>query len=38
MNNTAENDFFEFPKIKWLRLAGEVDKNQYDFTSDFLKM
>jgi len=27
MNNTAENDFFEFPKIKWLRLAGEVDKS-----------
>jgi len=27
MNNTAEDDFFEFPKIKWLRLAGEVDKS-----------
>ena len=25
MNNTAENDFFGFPKVKWLHLAGEVD-------------
>jgi len=21
-----ENDFFEFPKVKWLRLTGNVDK------------
>jgi len=26
MNNTVENDFFGFPKVKWLHLAGEVDK------------
>jgi len=30
MNNTAENDFFGFPKVQWLRLTGEVD-NLYDF-------
>ena len=27
MNNTAENDFFGFPKVKWLHLTGEVDKS-----------
>jgi len=27
MNNTVENDFFGFPKVKWLHLAGEVDKS-----------
>jgi len=27
MNNTAENDFLGFPKVKWLHLAGEVDKS-----------
>ena len=26
MNNTAENDFFGFPQVKWLYLTGEVDK------------
>jgi len=26
MNNTAENDFFGFPKVKWLDLTSEVDK------------
>ena len=26
MNNTVENDDFEFPKVKWLHLTGEVDK------------
>ena len=26
MTNTAENDFFGFPKVKWLYLTGEVDK------------
>jgi len=26
MNNTAENDFFGFSKVKWLHLTGEVDK------------
>jgi len=26
MNNTAENDFFGFPKVKWLHLTSEVDK------------
>jgi len=25
MNNTVENDFFGFPKVKWLHLTGEVD-------------
>jgi len=25
MNNTVENDFFGFPKVKWLQLTGEVD-------------
>ena len=25
--NTVENDFFGFPKIKWLHLTGEVDKS-----------
>jgi len=27
MNNTVENDFLGFPKVKWLHLAGEVDKS-----------
>ena len=26
MNNTVENDFFEFPKVKWLQYTGEVRK------------
>jgi len=26
MKNAAENDFFGFPKAKWLHLTGEVDK------------
>jgi len=26
MNNTVENKFFGFPKVKWLHLTGEVDK------------
>jgi len=26
-NNTVENDFFEFPKVKWLHLTGEMDKS-----------
>jgi len=27
MNNTAENDFFRFPKVKWLHLTGDLDKS-----------
>ena len=27
MNNTAENDFFGFPKVKWLDITGEVHKS-----------
>ena len=27
MNNTAENDFFGFPEVKWLHLTDEVDKS-----------
>jgi len=27
MNDTVENDFFGFPKAKWLHLTGEVDKS-----------
>ena len=27
MNNTVENDFFGFPKVKWLHLTGAVDKS-----------
>jgi len=23
MNNTVENDFFGFPKVKWLHLTGD---------------
>ena len=26
MNNTAETDFFGFPKVKWQHLTDEVDK------------
>jgi len=25
MNNTVENDFFLFPKVKWLQYTGKVD-------------
>ena len=24
MDNTVENDFFGFPKVKWLQYTGEV--------------
>jgi len=27
MNNTVENDFLGFPKVKWLHLTSEVDKS-----------
>ena len=27
MNNTVENDFFGFFKVKWLHLTGEVDQS-----------
>ena len=26
MNNTVENDFFGFPKLKWLQYTGKVGK------------
>jgi len=26
MNNNAENDFFGFPKVKWLQYAAKVGK------------
>jgi len=26
MNNTAENDIFGFPKVRWLQYTGEVGK------------
>ena len=26
MNNTVENDFFGFPKVKWLQYTGKVGK------------
>ena len=26
MNNTAENDFFGFPKVKWLQYTAKVGK------------
>ena len=26
MDNTVENDFFGFPKVKWLQYTGEVGK------------
>jgi len=25
--NTVENDFFGFPKVKWLHLTGKIDKS-----------
>jgi len=27
MNNTTENDFFGFLKVKWLHLTGKVHKS-----------
>ena len=27
MNNTVENDFLGFHKVKWLHQTGEVDKD-----------
>jgi len=27
MNYTIKNDFFGFPKVKWLHLTGEMDKS-----------
>jgi len=26
MNNIVENDFFGFPKVKWLQYTGKVGK------------
>ena len=26
MNDTVENDFFGFPKVKWLQYTGKVGK------------
>ena len=26
MNNTVENDFLGFPKVKWLQYTGKVGK------------
>jgi len=26
MSNNVENDFFGFPKVKWLHMTGKVDK------------
>ena len=28
MNNTVENDFFGFPKVKWLQYTGKVGNVQ----------
>ena len=33
-----KNDFFGFPKVKWLHLTGEVDKSVKTFMSNFLRM
>jgi len=27
MNNAVINDFFGFPKVKWLHMTGEMDKS-----------
>jgi len=27
MKNNIKFDFFEFPKVKWLHLTGDVDKS-----------
>jgi len=27
MNNNVENDFFGFPKVKWLQYTGKVGKS-----------
>jgi len=27
MNNNVKNDFWGFPKVKWLHLTSEVDKS-----------
>jgi len=38
MNNTVENDFFGFPKVKWLQYTGKVDNIQaidVKFSQDF---
>jgi len=32
MNNTVENDFLGFPKVKWLHVTDEVD-NSVRFSS-----
>ena len=36
MNNTVKNDFFGFPKVKWLHLTGEVDKSVRFSCQNFL--
>jgi len=37
MNNTVENDFFGFPKVKWLQYTGEVGKYKL-LMSNFLRI
>jgi len=38
MNNTVENDFLEFPRVKWLYLTGVVNKSVRFFMSNFLRI
>ena len=38
MSNTVENDFFGFPRVKWLQYTGKVGKLQaidVKFSQDF---
>ena len=38
MNNSVENDFFVFPKVKWLHLTGEMDKSVRFSRENFLRI
>ena len=38
MNNTAENDLFGFPKVKWLQYTGKVWQMYKLSMSNFLRI
>jgi len=38
MNNTAENDFFRFHKVKWLHLTGLMDTYQISRGFNIIKI
>jgi len=39
MNSNVKNDFFGFPKVKWVHLTDEVDKSvRFSYQFDVMSM